>query len=420
MITTPINLWRNSDFRKLWAGQTISIIGSQIKFLALPLTAVLFLEATPAQMGYLEVAGALPGLLIGLLAGVWVDRLRHRPILIATDLGRALLLLSIPALALASRLRMEHLYLITCLTGILGVFFGVAYHSYLPTIASREQLIEGNSKLELSRSAAEIISPGLGGLLVQWLTAPVAILFDALSFLASAFFLMLIRTPEPAAQARTGHDSVWREIGSGLRFVTRHPLLRPLAGSSAVITLFNTMLETVWILYLSHELGLMAGLLGVIRSTGGVGFVIGALLPEQATRRFGLGRTMVGGVVIAALGDLLTPLAGGSLLQIAVTLIAGEILFGIGATVYGVGQTSLRQAVTPHELQGRMNATVGFLESAAIPVGALLGGALGTAIGLRATLFLAACGFFLAALWLRLSPVWGVLSHDETGKIQED
>ena len=400
-------LWRHPDFVILWTGQTISLVGSQVTFLALPLTAVLVLNATPAQMGFLTAAGALPSLLVGLFAGVWVDRRRRRPILIATDLGRAALLLLIPAAALLGVLRIEYLYAVAFLVGALGLFFEVAHHSFLPSLVGREQLVEGNSKLEISDSVAEIVGPGLAGGLVQLVTAPIAIAVDAISFLISALFLGLIRTPEPTPKPPDEQQNILGEAVDGLSLVSRNALLRAIAGSMSTLHLFNSVLEAVFVLYVTRELGIGPGLLGLIFASGSVGFLIGALLPGWVTRRFGLGSGIIGGLLLVGLSDLLIPLVGGSVVMVVriLVLMAAQFFFGLGLTIFNIGQVSVRQAVTPDHLLGRMNATLSFIAAGSVPLGGLLGGGLGEMIGLRPTLVLAALGEMLAVLWLILSPI---------------
>jgi MFS family permease len=400
-------LWRHPDFVKLWTGQTISLIGSQVTFLALPLTAVLVLNATPAQMGVLTAAGAIPSLLVGLFAGVWVDRRRRRPILIAADLGRAALLLLIPVAALLGVLRIEYLYVVAFLVGTLGLFFDVAHHSFLPSLVGREQLVEGNSKLEISDSVAEIVGPGLAGGLVQLVTAPIAIVVDAISFLISALFLGLIRTPEPAPKPPDEQQNILGEAVEGLSLVSGNALLRAIAGSMSTLHLFNSVLEAVFVLYVTRELGIGPGLLGLIFASGSVGFLVGALLPGWVSRRFGLGSGIIGGLLLVGLSDLLIPLVGGSgvvMVRILV-LMAAQFFFGLGLTIFNIGQVSVRQAITPDHLQGRMNATLNFIAAGSVPLGGLLGGGLGEMIGLRPTLVLAALGEMLAVLWLILSPM---------------
>jgi MFS family permease len=400
-------LWRHADFVKLWAGQTISLIGSQITFLALPLTAVLVLDATPAQMGFLTAAGAIPSLLVGLFIGVWVDRCCRRPILIAADLGRAALLLVIPVAAILGVLRIEYLYIVVFLTGALELVFDVAHRSFLPSLVKREQLVEGNSKLEMSRSVAMILGPGLAGGLVQLVTAPIAMAVDAISFLVSALFLGWIRTPEPAPRLPDQGQSIWREIGKGLNLVFNNRLLQAITGCIGTFGLFNSVLEAVLVLYVARELGIGPGLLGLAFASGSVGFLLGTLLPGWVTRRFGLGPGIIGALLLVGLSDLLIPLIDGSMAVVVIMalLILAQFFFGLGFVIFNTSQVSLRQAITLDDLQGRMNATVGLIDWGVVPLGGLLGGGLGEAIGLRSTLLLAALGEILAILWLLLSPM---------------
>jgi len=400
-------LWRDANFMKLWAGQAISLFGSQITFLALPLTAVLVLDATPVQMGILMAVEALPSLLMGLFVGVWVDYYRRRPILIAADLGRGVLLAVVPVAAILGLLRIEHLYIVCFLVGTLGLFFGVAHRSFLPSLVGREQLVEANSKLELSNSVAEIVGPGVAGGLVQVLTAPIAIAVDAISFFISALLLGLIRLSEPAPKPAAERQNIGKEIGEGLALVLRDSLLRPIAGCLSTLNLFNGLLEAIFILYVTQELGIEASLLGLIFAGGSVGFLVGALLPGWVIRRFGLGPGIMVGLLLVGLSDLLIPLVAGSVVvAVAVAvLVTAQFFFGLGLVIFNAGQVSLRQAMTPNELQGRMNATMSFLAGGVVPLGGLLGGALGETIGLRPTLFLAALGEILSVLWLLLSPI---------------
>jgi len=400
-------LWRHTDFVKLWVGQSISLLGSQITFLALPLTAVLVLDATPAQMGFLTAAEAIPSLLVGLFVGVWVDHYRRRPILIAADLGRAALLIVIPIAAILGVLRIEHLYIVAFLVGALELVFDVAHRSFLPSLVKREQLVEGNSKLEMSRSVAMIIGPGVAGGLVQWVTAPIAIAVNAISFLISALFLGWIRTPELAPKPSDQQQNIWGEIGEGLKLVSNNRLLRAIAGCIGTLGLFNSVLEAVLVLYVTRELGIGPGLLGLAFASGSVGFLLGALLPGWATRRFGLGPGIIGGLLLVGLSDLLIPLLDGSMAVVVIlmVLMVAQFFFGLGFVIFNTGQVSLRQAITPDHLQGRMNAVMSFIGWGVVPLGGLLGGGLGEMIGLRPTLLLAALGEMLAVLWLLLSPM---------------
>jgi MFS family permease len=406
-------LWRHANFLKLWTGQTISQFGSQITLLALPLAAALTLHATPAEMGILSAAETVPFLLVGLFAGVWVDRLRRRPILLITDFARGVLLLAIPLAAMLGALTIGLLYAVAFLVGILTVFFDVAYQSFLPALVGRAQLVEGNSKLEVSRSAAQIAGPGAAGGLVQLVTAPIAIVVDAASFFISALFLVFVRVPEPAPAPRIAGRSIWREIAEGLRVVVHNPLLRAIAGSTATSNLGGNIAQAILILYLTRPLGLGAGVIGVIFATGSVGFLCAALLAERIAGRFGLGPAIVGSIAVGALGALLIPIAQRPAGFAIPLLIASQFILGGSGTVYNINQVSLRQAITPDHLLGRMNATMRFIVWGTLPIGALIGGVLGGAIGLRPTLIVGAVIQSGAFLWTYFSPVRALREQPE-------
>jgi MFS family permease len=398
-------LWRHPDFLKFWLGETISVFGSSITGLALPLVAVLTLDASAAQMGLLGAAGTLPFLLVSLFAGVWVDRMRRRPIMIWADVGRALVLAWVPIGSLLNLLTIEHLYIVAFLSGILMVFFDIAYQSYLPSLVSREHLVEGNSKLEASRSMAQIAGPGLAGALVELVTGPIAIALDALSFLLSALFLGLIGKPEPAPAERDQTRSVWSEIGEGLRVLLGHPLLRPMAGCTATSNLFSSILYTVYVLYATRELGLEAGVLGVVFGLGSLGGLLGSFVATRTAARFGLGRTIMATMFLSGAVSLLIPLARGPVPVIAAFLVTAQFFTGLSVIVYNINVISLRQVITPDRLLGRVNASMRFLVWGTLPVGALLGGLLGERIGLAPTLVVGAIGMMGAFLWLFFSPV---------------
>ena len=406
-----IGLWRHGDFLRLWSGQTVSAVGSQITFLALPLTAILLLGASPTQMGILAAAGSIPSLLVGVPVGVWVDRRKRRPILILSSLGRAVLLLAIPAAAGLDVLRIEYLYALALSFGTLSLFFTLGYQSLLPWLVDRDDLVEANSKMAITRSAAELVGPGVAGFLIQLATAPVALIVDAVSFLVSALAIRSIRATEPEP-IPPEHPEVanrfLREVRQGLAFVIHDRVLTTLTGHGGTLSLFNSMLEAVWMLYLINRLGMNPSLLGVVFSVGGAGFLVGALISQRVVSRLGVGRSILLGSLLLAASDLVTPLTGGPLVVIVVSLMAASFSFGIGLTIYNVGSTSLRQAATPDRYRGRVNSVAATVEGGVVPVGALLGGALGQGIGLRPTLFIAVAGELLSAVWLLLSPVLGL------------
>lgn len=411
MASTPTGLRHNRDFMKLWSAQAISVFGSTLTREALPLAAILSLAATPAQVGLLAALGMLPVLLVGLPAGVWVDRLRRRPILIAADLGRAVLLFSIPLAAWFGLLTLTHLFVVAFLAGTLTVFFSVADNSYLPSVVKRENLVEANSKFGMTDSVAEIGAPAAAGLLVQWLTAPVTILFDALSYLGSAWLLGSIRTPETPPAPKETSTGFWQDVGDGLRLVIHNPYLRALAGSAATFSFFGSFIGALYAIFVVRELGLSPATLGLLVATGGVSSLLGASLAGWLPRRFGLGRALISTRFLASLVGLLLPLAAGSPLTIILLLGAGQLFGDALMTIYMINAVSLRQAITPDHLLGRMNASMDLLVTGLSPVGLLIGGILGEAIGLRLTLAIAVVGGLSGCLWLIFSPVRGLVGH---------
>ncbi len=398
-------LWSKSDFVKLWLGQTVSYFGSGITGIALSLTAVLFLAATPAQMGILGAIDGVSVLVIGLLAGVWVDRVRRRPLLIAADLGRAFVLGTIPLAALLGVLRLGQLYIVAALAGMLTVIFNVAHSAFLPSLIPQESLVEANSKLAMSDSIAEIGGPAVAGPLVQLISAPFALLFDALSFLFSACCLGLIHTPEPPPAALEQRKSIWSDLVEGLRLVLKNPLLRALAGSAGTFNLFGNFIGALYALFVIRQLGVSPIFLGLLIATGGVSALVGALMAERVVRRFGLGRTVGIGLFMYGATGLLIPLAGGSVALALSLLFLSQLLGDASVSIYFIAEVSLRQSIVPANVLGRTNASIQFLSQGVAPLGALLAGILGGMIGLRLTMLIGVLGVMLAGTWLLLSPV---------------
>jgi len=400
------SLWRHPDFMKLWSSQTISQLGTQVTLLALPVTAILILGASPFEVGLLSTFEYLPFILVGLPAGVWVDRLRRRPILIAGDLGRAVLLGSIPIAYALDGLTILQLYVVAFLTGICTVFFDVAYQAYLPALVDRDQLVEGNSKLEISRSGSQLAGPGVAGGLIELLKAPVAIAADALSFLVSLGFLFGIRKPEPPVARHADGDraSMRREIGEGLRYVLGHRLLRPIAMCTATSNLFGGgMLGAVLVLFAVRELRLSPGQIGLAFGIGNAGFLAGAFAARRVADRVGVGPAIVGAALVFGTAGFLLPLATP---ETGMALIIGATaIVGFGGAVYNINQVSLRQAITAQRMQGRMNATMRFLVWGTIPIGSFIGGILANSVGLRPTLWVVAIGSLLAFVPPFFSPV---------------
>jgi MFS family permease len=399
------SLWRHREFLKFWAGSAVSSVGSEVTALAVPLIAALTLEATPWQMGLLSAAGSAPILLVGLFAGVWVDRVRRRPVMIAADLGRAALLLIIPLAAVTGALRMEILYTVLLLTGALTVLFDVANMSLLPSLVTPDRIVEGNTKLQSTSAAAQVVGPSVGGVLVSLMTAPFALLADALSFLLSAAFVARTRVAEAAPEARGARAGVAGEITEGVRVVLGDRVLRALAGASATTVLFGRVFMAVYVLYMTRVLGLSAVGVGLVFAIGGVGSFAGSLVAERLARRFGPGPAMIGAQVAFGLTGMLVPLAVLVPSWALPMIVASEFAQWMAILVYYVNAISVRQAIAPNRVLGRVNATMRFLAGGANPIGAVIGGALGGLIGVPLTLVVASFGMLLGFLWLLLSPV---------------
>jgi MFS family permease len=398
-------LWQHADFRRLWAGQTVSRFGAEITTIALPLTGVLVLDASALEMGLLGAAAMLPYLLIGLFAGVWVDRLPRKPIMIIADLGRAGLLVTIPIAAIIDVLIMEWLYVVAFLTGTMSLFFDVAYQSFLPALVRRDQLVEGNSKLEMSSSSAQVIGPSIAGGIVQAITAPIAIALNGISYLFSAIFLQRIHVEEPPRGRAGKKPRMWPEIREGLSFVVRHQLLRPITGCGTTHNFSSHAIRAILVLFLSSELGLSPAAIGFIFAAGGVGSMAGAITGARVSDRLGIGPAIGGMQFLTACCLLVIPLATGPATVIVGTLMVAQFFHGFSRPVYNIAQVSLRQTITPDALLGRMNASIRFISWGVMPLGALLGGVLGEAVGLRTAILLLVSLEFAAVLWIALSPV---------------
>jgi MFS family permease len=417
-----MTLWRHRDFMRLWAGETVSVFGSMVTYLALPLAAVLTLHASPFEMGVLSAAGMLPWLLFALLVGVWVDRRpRRRWILIAADLAQAGLLASIPVAAALHVLSLAQLVAVAFLAGVCALFFRLAYTSYLPTLVPPEQLVDGNSKLMSSFAAAQIGGPSLAGLLVQAITAPFAIVVDAVSFVVSAVALASIRKPEPTRTI--ARDTTVREdLKAGLRLVVTDPLQRAIAGSAATLNFFGTAQLAIIVLYASTKLGMSAGLIGAAFAAGAVGGLIGAVVAGRVSGRLGLGPTIlwatVGFPITLAIVPLATP-GEARWLSFAI-LTASELVGGIAVMLFDVNTASLRQLASPPEAIGRLSGAMSFLTQSAKPLGSLFGGGVATLIGLHQTLWICAAGGLLVIPWTVLSPLRAPGIESADGSVRPD
>jgi MFS family permease len=401
-------LWHHRDFLRLWSAQTVSMFGSYITGTALPFTAVLVLDVTPLQMAFLAAAGIAPALIAGVAAGVWVDRLPRRPVMIVADLGRATLLLSVPVAWAMDALVIEHLYVVAFTTGVLTIAFDVAYQAYLPAIVERENLIEGNSKLAASSSVAEFSGFGISGWLVQLLNGPLAVLIDAVTFVISAGFVRSIRRPEPARPHVEARPGFIREARAGFATAARSPVLRSIGGATVLYSIGFGGFGAAFMLFVTKELGFQPGVLGLIFALGGLSSLAGALAAGRASSRLGVGPAMVAGVGLMGASMFCIPAATSAGVVGGMLLIAQQ-LGGDGAfTVYDVNEVSLRQSITQDEMLGRVNSIMRILADGSRLGGALLGGVLGEIVGLRFALVIAAGCTVASAVWLASSPVLAI------------
>lgn len=404
--STIATLWRNRDFLAVWSAASISIFGSLITRTALPWAAILVLDAGALDISALRGVEQVAALIVGLFAGAWVDRLRRRPIMIWADIGRAILLGSIPVAFLAHSLGMTQLVVVAFLAAVLTTIFDVADRSYLPTVVPRAQLVGANSALTASGSVAEFSSFGIGGFLINLFTAPIAIAIDAVSFVFSAVLLGTIRRPEPPPNPAEHREPVLREIREGVRIVARSPLLRALALSHGGTHILWGVFGTAYLLYAKDELGLDPAATGVIAALGGLGSLAGAFAAPVLIRRFGVGRTILGGMVLFAFGNALIPLApANAVLLGAAFLIAQQLIGDSGGTVYEIVETSLVQSSVDNRVLGRVNASFFGFTTLMTLAGVILGGVIGEFLGLRTAFAVGLLGAVLSIVVVWFSPV---------------
>jgi MFS family permease len=396
------------DFRRLWLGQTISVFGDQVTLLGLPLVAVLVLGADAAEMGYLTAAGLFPHLLFSLPAGVWLDRIRRRRrLMIAADLGRGALIASVPLAYALGTLGIAQLYVVGFLSGTLAVAFDLSWNTVFVSVTRRERYVEAMALLNGSRSLAYVAGPTIGGWLVQVLGAPLAMLADAVSYLGSVFFLRRIESPEPPIEPEPEAGGLRERLFAGLSFVLRDPIMRPTLLAVATINFFNFAFSALFILYATRTLGVEPGLLGLALGAGAVGGVIGALIATRIGRRIGLGPAYALGCLIFPLPLVLVPAAdaGMPLPLILGLLVASELGAGLGVMILDINVGAILSARTPDRIRARAGGAFRFINYGLRPIGALLGGALGAAIGVRETLFVVTIAAVAGVLWLVGSPV---------------
>jgi MFS family permease len=411
-------LWRNPAFVKLWVGQSVSLVGSQVTRVALPLTAILIFHANATQMSFLTALQYIPFLVFGLSVGVWVDRWRRRYVLLYADLGRCLLLLSIPLLAWIGRLSLAQLYITGFFVGVLTVFFDVAYQAFLPSLVRNDQLVAGNSALTLNDSLARIIGTSIGGAIVQLLTAPVAMVVDSLSFLVSSLSIAWIRVREPVQADAKSRAGMISELSEGFRFLFRNRILCSLIGSGTTLNFCDSIAIALYILYLSQNLAIGPALLGVIVAMISVGAGLGTVLARLAAHRFRLQIILFSAIVCVGIGRVLLPLLSGSHTFVVLGVMLSQMLIGFGFAVYNITQISLRQVHTPQALQGRIHSCFRFALWGAIPLGALVGGIIAERLGLQLTLLAGALGQLCTCFWI-LTPIWWRTGRPETPGKQE-
>ena len=416
------SLWHNRDFLLLWSGQTTSGLGSAVSFLAIPLAAVVLLKSSTMEVAILSGLSVLPYLLISLPAGVIVDRLAKRKLMMWCDVGRFLLLASIPLATLPGlHLTFAQLLIVSLLSGVLAVFFEIAYVSYLPVLLAGEELMDANGKLGTTASFAEFAGPSAGGALVGLLGAARAISVDAASYAVSAVSLLLIRKPEPAPEPRGQARNLRREIADGFGFVVKHPILRNVACCMSMFNFFGSIIGAVEIVFLVRVLHVTPTGVGLVFSVSAVGGMLGGLVAERLSKRIGSARIIWVSALVFSIPTFLLPMAtpgwGVAL------FVAGTFFFLFRGVVFSVAQVTHRQSVTPPELQGRVNASVRFLTWGWMPVGTVAGGVLGTAIGVRETLWIAVIGCWCAGFWVFFSPLRKTRDLDldviETGPIDK-
>lgn len=395
-------LLRQPAFRRYWSAQTVSMFGDQITLLAIPLLAVLTVGAGPAQMGCLTAAALVPNLLFSIVAGAWVDRLPHkRRVMIVADLGRAALLASVPLLAWTGALGLPYLYALSFLMGTLAVLFEVAHSSLFVSLVARADYVDANSLINGSRALSFVAGPSVGGLLVQVLTAPLALVADVVSYLASAAFLTKVKPMERPVGHKAGLG-----LGVGLRFVARSPVLRPLLLGTTTLNLFNYIFAALFVLYVTTDLGVSPGTLGVVIGVGSAGGLLGAAVTGRVARRYGIGPTLVAGFVVFPAPLILVPLAGGSAEPVVLALLLGsEFLSALGVMMLDITAGSMQTAATPDSMLALVQGAERTVNYGIRPIGALIGGALGTAIGVRPALWIATVGAVAGVLWVLFSPI---------------
>jgi MFS family permease len=401
-------LLREHNFRNFWFGQTISVFGDQITLLALPIVAVLILDADPAQMGLLTAVGLLPHLLLSLPAGVWLDRIqRRRRLMVVGDVIRAAVIAMVPLAFVLDVLSIELLFVVTFVVGTVAVFFDLAWLTMLSTVARRDQLVDANSLLNTSRSVSAVGGPAIGGVMIHFLTAPIALVADAISYLASALFLRRVRVADSPVEHEPG--TVREQLTAGMSFLVRDPIMRPAVFAVATMNLFNYGFQALFILFATRHLHLDPGVLGLALGVGAVGGIVGAVVAGPLGRRIGIGPGYIVGLVLFPAAAIVIPLAEGlPFAAIVGVLIVAEFFGGLGVMILDINGGSLLLARMPARIRGRAGGAFRFINMGIRPIGATMGGILGSLIGVRETLLIVTVAQLLGLLWLIGSPIPGL------------
>lgn len=401
------SLWRDGNFLTMWSGQALAQLGSQVTELAIPVLAVLLLNATELEVGYLSAAGVAAFLVVGLPAGAWIDRMRKRHVMIAADAVRAVALASLPLLWWAGLLQMWHLYAVALVVGVATVFFDVSYQSIIPSLVRPQQIAEANGKLQATYELANIGGPAVGGWLIGIVAAPIAILATVGTYVASMVALLLTRDHE---QPRAADDRapILREIGEGMRWVFGNPLLRRIVTTTGIFNFSSTLSMTLLPIFLLRELGLTPAAMGVIFSLGAVGGLAGAIATPHIVRAIGEARAIPVSAIAFGVVACFLPLAATFPTVAFPLLVAQGFVASFTVLLYNITQVTFRQRITPPRLLGRMNASIRFCVWGVMPLAALAAGGLGTWLGVVPTMWIGALGEVLAALFVVVGPFWAL------------
>ena len=398
-------LWGHADFLNVWSAETISQFGAQISIFAVPLIAAVSLNASPMQMGILAAAGPAPRLAVGFIAGAWADRLPRRPMMIATDLGRMVTSAMIPLAALTGHFSFEVLLLVAVLGGLQSVFFDAAWSALLPSLVGKKHLTDATSKLMGSASLAQIVGPALGGLLVGLIGGPPAMWIAVITFGLSAWFLQRVRAPEIAPDRTASATTMWMEVREGLGELWREPVVRALMNSSIVLNLGGFIFLSVYVLFMTRDLGLGSNGIGLVYASGGVGALLGTIIAPRLATRFGVGPSILAGAIAFGASNLFVPLAFHVPDLALAAVVLSEFCAWMSLMVFNVNRFALRQAITPDHLRGRIAASSMTMIAGATMLGSLAGGVIGNLWGVHQALYIGIIIMALAALWVWRSPV---------------